>query len=108
MSDQIVCPNCGIDDHLSGQRRDQIIHITCSACKLEWDRDPSPHCRTCGNHDMRPVPQAVWEKSRGNQLSTVALHTIYLCPNCDAEKIRRHLDSGSPIPPDENPAAGIK
>lgn len=52
------------------------------------------------------MPQAVWAKWRGNQLSTVALRTVYLCPSCDAETLRAHLNSGSPVPPEENPAAG--
>lgn len=108
MSNDILCPNCGVDDHLRGERRGELIHITCAACDLEWDRDPAPRCPTCGNTDLRPVPQAVWERSRGNQLSTVALRTIYLCPRCDAEVLQRHLDSGGPVPPKENPASGLK
>lgn len=108
MSDDIVCPNCGLDEHLQGERRGDIIRITCSACQLEWDRDPSPRCPACGRTDVRPVPQAVWEKSRGNQLSTVALRTVYLCPVCDADALRRYLNSGTPIPPKENPASGMK
>lgn len=108
MTGEIVCPNCGVGDHLRGESRNGVIHITCAACRLEWDRDPAPRCPTCGNGDLRPVPQAVWERSRGNQLSTVALRTVNLCPSCDAEALRRHLNSGSPIPPDENPASGLK
>ena len=103
---EIVCPYCGVDDHLSGERHGELIRITCSDCDLVWDRDPSPRCPTCAGADMRPVPQAVWERARGNQLSTVALRTIYLCPNCDAGRLRAHLDSGSPVPPEDNPAGG--
>ena len=88
--------------------RRTLIRITCSACNLVWDRDPSPRCGQCGNPDVRPVPQAVWERARGNQLSTVALLTAYLCPDCDAALLRSPLDSGSPLPPDENPAAGLR
>lgn len=108
MSDDIVCPSCGVDEHLRGQRDGRLIRITCSECNLVWDRDPAPRCPSCGTAEVRPVPQAVWEKSRGNQLSTVALRTVYLCPSCDAQRLRVHLNSGSPIPPDENPAAGVK
>lgn len=105
MAAEIVCPNCGLDEHLRGERRDDLIRITCSTCDLVWDRDPSPQCPSCGSSEVRPVPQAMWEKARGKQLSTVALRTIYLCPTCDAERLRTYFDSGSPIPPDENPAA---
>jgi len=107
MSETIVCPNCHRDDELTGQPHGDLIRITCGACNLVWDRDPSPRCATCANPAVRPVPQAVWEKSRGTQLSTVALQTVYLCPNCDADVLRRHLHSGSPVPPDENPVAGM-
>jgi ribosomal protein L37AE/L43A len=108
MSEDIVCPNSGRDDHLGGQRLGDVIRITCSACELVWDRDPSPRCPTCGRSEVRPVPQAVWERSRGTQLSAVALQTLYLCPQCDAETLSRHLDSGSPVPPKENPAADLR
>lgn len=108
MSTDLVCPSCGRDDDLVGERHGELITITCTACTLTWERDPSPLCPTCGRRDVRPVPQAVWGRSRGNQLSVVALRTINLCPDCDAEVLRRHLDSGSPVPPDENPAAGLK
>ena len=106
--DELVCPNCHKDDFLAGERDGEIIRITCSACDLVWDRDLSPRCKTCGNPDVRVAPKAVWSRSRGNQLSTVALTTVYLCPTCDAEALRTYLNSGSPVTPDENPAAGLK
>lgn len=105
---EVVCPNCGTEEHLTGEPRGEILRITCSACNLVWDRDPSPRCPACDRSDVRAVPQAVWEKSRGNQLSTVALHTVYLCPACDADTLRVHLNSGGPVPPKENPASGWK
>lgn len=108
MTDDIACPNCGLDEHLVGERRAELIRITCSTCNLVWDRDPAPRCPSCGGTDVRPVPQAVWERSRGTQLSVVALTTVYLCPHCDAEVLRRHLDSGGPVPPKENPASGLR
>ena len=52
------------------------------------------------------MPQAVWEKSRGTQLSIVAMTTVYLCPDCDHDRLRRFLDSGTPLPPPDNPAGG--
>ncbi len=54
------------------------------------------------------TPEAVWEGSQGTQLSVVALTTVYLCPLCDGDILRRHLDSGSPGAPKENPAAGLR
>lgn len=106
MSDDIVCPNCARDAHLTGERHGDLIRITCAACNLVWDRDPAPRCPTCGADNVRPVPEAIWAKSRGNQLSTIALRTVYLCPACDAERLFLYLNSGSPLPPTENPAGG--
>jgi predicted RNA-binding Zn-ribbon protein involved in translation (DUF1610 family) len=107
MSDDLVCPNCGQEEHLRGERVGDLIRITCPPCGLVWDRNPSPRCPSCGNVDVRPVPQAVWEKSRGTQLSIVSMRTVYLCPVCDAERLQGFIRSGTPLPPDENPAAGV-
>ncbi|MGI8793739.1 MAG: hypothetical protein ACR2H3_11275 [Acidimicrobiales bacterium] len=104
MSDEIVCPNCGKDDHLRGEPQGKLIRITCSECALVWDRDPAPSCPQCASKGVRLVPQSVWEKSRGTQLSTVSIRMIYLCPDCDHHRLQRFLDSWTPLPPDENPA----
>lgn len=104
-ADELLCPSCHRDDDLSGEPHGDLIRITCSACQLEWDRDPSPRCRTCGSDDVRAVPQAVVEKSRGTQLSIVAMRAVYLCTTCDAILLRRQLQTNSPLPPDVNPAA---
>lgn len=74
--DDLVCPHCHNDDHLAGERHGNIIRITCAACNLTWDRDPSPCCKTCGSRDVRVAPKAVWERVRGNQIITVALTTV--------------------------------
>ncbi len=42
------------------------------------------------------------------RLSRGSLRTIYLCPTCDAEVLRRHLDSDSPVPFHESTAAGLR
>ncbi len=90
--DDLVCPHCQDDDHLSGQRDGDIIRITCTVCNLTWDRDPSPRCKTCGSRDVRVAPKAVWERVRGNQIITVALTTVYLCPTAlTTDQIRTPL-----------------
>lgn len=107
MADDLVCPTCGTDDHLTGERRDELIHLTCSGCGLEWDRDPSPRCPTCGSDEVEGVAQAVWEKSRGSQLSISSIRVVHLCRHCDAALIARQRRTNSPLPPDENPASGM-
>lgn len=108
VSDSIVCPNCGSDDDLWGEPNGELIRLRCTACNLVWDRDPRPSCPTCGSDDVRPVPEAVWEKSRGSQLSIVSMRTIYLCPMCDEVRWQRFVLSGTPLPPKDNPAAGMR
>ena len=54
---------------------------------------------------MRAVPQAVVEKSRGTQLSIMAMRAVYLCTTCDAALLQRQLQTNSPLPPDVNPVA---
>jgi ribosomal protein L37AE/L43A len=109
MDDDLLCPTCRTDEHLRGERRgDEVIHITCDACGLEWDRDLEPRCPSCGRRDLRSAAQAVWEKSRGSQLSIVSMTAVHLCPDCDAEKVERVRDSNTPLPPPDNPAAGMR
>jgi hypothetical protein len=43
------------------------------------------------------------DKSRGTQLSIMAIQVVYLCPTCDADVRARQLQSNSPLPPDESP-----
>lgn len=108
MDDELVCPACGTDEHLAGERDGEVIRVTCSACDLSWDRDLRPRCRSCGSEDVRSAAQAVWEKARGTQLSIVSVRTVYLCPVCDAEKLERVRESNTPLPPDDDPTAGMR
>ena len=50
----------------------------------------------------------MWEKARGTQLSITSLQIIHLCPTCDPERVRIWWDSGTPLPPRENPAEGMR
>lgn len=103
-----VCPTCRTDEHLDGERHGDLIRITCSACELTWDRDPAPRCPTCGGSEMTAAPEAVWEKARGSQLSIVSIRVIHLCEACDADRLEVWWQSGTPLPPRDNPAEGIK
>ncbi|MDY7103997.1 MAG: hypothetical protein S0880_22665 [Actinomycetota bacterium] len=107
MSD-IVCPTCGTDEHLSGEPNGELIRLHCAACDLTWDRDPSPTCPSCGSGDVVGVPQAAWEKSRGTQLSISYISVRHLCEHCDADLLRQQRQTNSPLPPDENPASGMR
>lgn len=100
--DDLSCPSCETDDHLTGERDEDLIHITCTRCGLRWDRDVSPRCASCGATDVRAITEPVIEKARGTQLSIVGVTTTYLCTPCYKRdylgRDYRH------IPPGENPA----
>jgi hypothetical protein len=106
--EELECPTCETDDHLRGEPHDGTIRITCDGCGRSWDRDLVPSCPTCGRTDVVAVPRAVWEKARGTQLSITSIRPESLCRSCDPELLREWWDSGVPLPPDENPAAGLK
>ena len=108
MDDELLCPSCGVDDELTGEHDGEVIHITCGRCDLAWDRDLTPRCPTCGRDDVRAAAQAVWEKSRGTQMSIVSVQTVYLCPACDPDKLERVRESNTPLPPDVDPAGGMR
>ena len=101
--DDLTCPNCSEEDDLLGERDGDAITVTCQKCGCVWDRNLIPRCPSCGRHDMREALQAILDKSRGTQLSIQSMRVIYLCPDCDATKLRRWLDSNTPLPPDELP-----
>ena len=100
----IACPLCGEAEDLSGERRDQIIDLTCGLCGHAWPRDLTARCEVCGGDDIQTVPLAIVEKSRGTQLSIVGTRPVDLCSVCDAEKLAQfHRNRPNPLMPDELP-----
>ncbi len=89
MALDIVCPQCGVDDHLSGEPLDDgLIELTCDSCKVRWTRDPRPRCPTCGGDDLYHVPQVIVEKSRGTQMSIQGIHIEYACHVCQPREVK--------------------
>ena len=86
-----TCPRCGEGEDLRGERSDDGITLTCGSCQLQWQRDMERSCPSCGRKDLRPVPVAIIDKSRGTQLSMHGTRTEHLCRDCDAEDIARWL-----------------
>jgi transcription elongation factor Elf1 len=102
----IACPRCGEVDSLEGRRQGELITLTCGACGLRWERDPSPTCDRCEGTDMYPAIAAIVEKGRGSQLSVVGTRVVHLCEDCDAERLARYFRSRpNPLMPDELPNA---
>jgi transcription elongation factor Elf1 len=99
----VTCPHCEEDENLEGKTVDGVITITCGECGAMWDRDFTPKCLRCGSTEVRDALQAILDKSRGTQLSIQSLRVVWLCPDCDTDKLRSYLDSNVPLPPDELP-----
>ncbi len=99
----VACPHCEEDENLTGDNVDGTITITCGECGAVWERDRTPRCPTCGRTDVREALQAILDKSRGTQLSIQSMKVVWLCPECDAVKLRSYLDSNVPLPPDVMP-----
>jgi len=73
---------------------------------LEWERDLTPRCPTCGRTDVHPAFEAVVEKSRGTQLSMQSARLIHLCPACDGARLADYHQTNSPLMPAELPTIG--
>jgi hypothetical protein len=97
MATEIVCTQCGVDDHLTGTRRDDdLIELRCSSCDVTFTRDPRPSCAKCGGHEMEAMPKVLVEKSRGTQMSIQGIQREFLCRVCDKAEIRRQRDGHLP------------
>lgn len=103
MATLISCPRCGEDENLDGHAVEATIVVRCGSCELQWERDFTPRCATCGNTDVRPAFEAIVEKSRGTQLSMQSARLIRLCPVCDAARLSDYHQTSSPLMPDELP-----
>jgi len=99
----VTCPHCAEDENLTGSNIDGAITITCGECGAVWERDMTPRCPTCNSPEVREALQAILDKSRGTQLSIQSMRVVWLCPNCDTEKLARYLESNVPLPPDVLP-----
>lgn len=104
MSRELACPACGEAHDLTGQRRDEGIHITCGTCGSSWRRDTRRACATCGGDQLHERAQPLTQYSRGTQLSITGWHQVLLCASCDALMLGRS-SQGKPIPPGYRPAA---
>jgi hypothetical protein len=97
MSVEIVCIECGSDDHLSGTRReDGLIELHCEACEVTFSRDPRPSCPKCGGFEMEAMPKVLLEKSRGTQMSIQGIQREFVCRVCDEAEIRAQRDGHLP------------
>jgi len=103
VSRQIVCPSCGEQERLRGERDGELILLACKACGNRWEREPRPACPNCGGRDLVEAPKAVAEKVRGDQMSIVGYAKVQLCRSCDAALIDTLARSNAPLPPDAMP-----
>lgn len=78
-----TCPRCGTDAHVRGQATPDGVRLTCAQCGASWLRSER-RCLSCGGSDSLTRPQKLVVNPRGNQLATVGLSEVRLCPSCDA------------------------
>jgi Zn ribbon nucleic-acid-binding protein len=83
------CPACEEAKRLRGERRGELVDITCLACGHRWTHDPW-ECPRCGGR-LVAVRKPLLQKARGTQQSIIGYNTIKACPRCDPEDER---DSG--------------
>lgn len=109
MALDISCPLCGETENLSGDRREDVITITCGGCGQIWDRPTTPVCPECDGTDLEAVPLAIVEKSRGTQLSVVGIRIVQMCYQCEADEIERwQRNRPNPLLPRELPTVDPK
>ena len=99
MTRQIICPECGETEKLTGAESPEGIRITCESCAATWLRDAQSHtCATCGGTDLVERPRAHTQYSRGTQLSIVGMSEITLCRGCDAKMVEWSEGSSNAVP----------
>lgn len=81
----IACPGCGEDERLRGERRDDVVVVTCEQCGTRFDRDLTPRCSACGSAELVPVPTNLLEDSgRGDMTTPTGIVRRWLCWTCGA------------------------
>lgn len=81
----IVCPACGEDEDLRGERRDERVVVTCGACDTSFDRDLTPRCTACGADELVPISTNLLEDSgRGDMTTPTGIVRRWLCWSCGA------------------------
>lgn len=88
MSD-FACPKCGEDDRIRGQRRGDLIRITCEACGHSWERDPRRRCVYCDSQDLRYTPMPLWTGGRGTMQTPAGTREAWTCEDCGASDATR-------------------
>ena len=79
------CPSCGEDEELLGERRAEVVVVTCESCGTEFDRDLVPRCTACAGTDLVPVRTNLLEDSgRGDMTTPTGIVDTWLCWSCGA------------------------
>ena len=90
MTTEIVCERCGVDDHLTGTRRDDdLIELHCSACELTFTRDPRPSCPKCGGFRMLPCQICRGSKKSRHRNNFTETFVALRCSYCDDSALMR-------------------
>lgn len=77
----ISCPGCGEEERLRGERRGEMIVVSCDACGREWSRDPDV-CPRCGRRALADQREPLIQKARGTQQSIIGFRIVKECYVC--------------------------
>lgn len=81
----VVCPACGEDDDLRGERRGDAVVVTCQRCDTTFDRDLTPRCTACGGDELVPFSANLLEDSgRGDMTTPTGIVRRWVCWSCGA------------------------
>lgn len=78
----VVCPKCGEDDRIRGERSGDTIRITCEVCSTSWDRDVSRRCIDCKSERLRYSPIPTWSAGRGTMQTPSGERESWTCKAC--------------------------
>jgi Zn ribbon nucleic-acid-binding protein len=96
----VVCPRCGEDDDLSGQREGDAIMLRCGACGERWDRETRLLCRLCGSEDIEGVPTSTLEEAgRAGVRTPSGIRLVYYCWDCRGSDVTSTAPDPGPHPP---------
>ena len=96
----VRCPECGEDEDLAGEPRDETIVLTCGSCGASWARDTRLACGLCGSEEVEGIPTSTLEEAgRGDQRTPSGIRLVYYCWSCRGNDVRSSTPLAGPQPP---------
>ena len=82
---ELRCPGCGEDERLRGERRDDVVVVSCERCDTVFDRELTPRCTACGGDELvRSRTNLLEDSGRGDMTTPTGIVDRWLCWSCGA------------------------